>query len=52
MSRRTLNLDLDPASAEPFYRQIARAISEEIRRGRFRPGDALPGYRTLAEELG
>jgi len=52
MPPRTLNFTLDPASTEPIYRQIARAISDEIRRGRFRPGDALPGYRTLAEELG
>jgi GntR family transcriptional regulator/MocR family aminotransferase len=24
----------------------------EIHRGRFKPGDPLPGYRTLAERLG
>lgn len=43
---------LDPASTEPVYLQLARAVSDEIRRGRFRPGDPLPGSRTLAEQLG
>jgi GntR family transcriptional regulator/MocR family aminotransferase len=43
---------LDPGSDEPVYLQIAHALMREISRGRFRPGDALPGYRTLAEQLG
>jgi GntR family transcriptional regulator/MocR family aminotransferase len=45
-------LFLEPGSSEPIFRQIARGISEEIRRGRFRPGDPLPGYRTIARQLG
>lgn len=36
----------------PLYRQIARAITDDIRRGRLRAGDALPGSRTLARALG
>lgn len=51
MSGWTPNVFLDPASREPIYLQITRALVEEIRRGRFKPGDPLPGYRTLAEQL-
>src|SRR6516164_2607313 len=35
-----------------MYLRIAHALMREIHRGRFRPGDALPGYRSLAEQLG
>jgi GntR family transcriptional regulator/MocR family aminotransferase len=45
-------LFLDPRSKDPVYLQIAHALMKEIHRGRFRPGDSLPGYRTLAEQLG
>jgi GntR family transcriptional regulator / MocR family aminotransferase len=48
----TLALFLDARSEEPVYLQIAHAVMREIHRGRFRPGDALPGYRSLAEQLG
>jgi GntR family transcriptional regulator / MocR family aminotransferase len=48
----TLPITLDPRSDRPVYLQIAHAVMREIHRGRFRPGDALPGYRTLARELG
>ena len=46
------SLFLDPRSEDPVYLQIAHALMKEIHRGRFRPGDPLPGYRTLAEQLG
>ncbi|HTS79363.1 MAG TPA: PLP-dependent aminotransferase family protein [Myxococcaceae bacterium] len=46
------SLFLDPRSEDPVYLQIAHALMREIHRGRFRPGDPLPGYRTLAEQLG
>ena len=36
----------------PLFQQIAGAISADIRRGRLRPGDALPGTRGLARALG
>jgi GntR family transcriptional regulator / MocR family aminotransferase len=36
----------------PLFQQIARAIAADIRRGRLRPGDRLPGTRTLARALG
>src|SRR5262245_49030258 len=49
------NLDLaqhKKDNAVPTFVQIARAITEDIRRGRLRAGDALPGTRTLATSLG
>jgi GntR family transcriptional regulator/MocR family aminotransferase len=35
-----------------LFLQIARAIAEHIRRGRLRPGEPLPGSRSLAVTLG
>ncbi|GLH71282.1 GntR family transcriptional regulator [Geothrix rubra] len=37
---------------QPVFQQIAQAVRRDIRRGRLRPGDALPGSRTLAATLG
>lgn len=48
----TPTIRLDPTSRSPVYLQIASALMAEIHRGRFLPGDRLPGYRTLAESLG
>ncbi len=45
-------MSLDRQRAEPLFRQIARGIVGDIRRGRLRPGDRLPGTRTLARTLG
>ncbi|KIO77049.1 hypothetical protein TH53_11765 [Pedobacter lusitanus] len=39
------------ASGEAVYRQIATGIIEEIKRGRLKPGMALPGTRQLATDL-
>jgi len=36
----------------PTFARLAELISLEIRRGRLRPGDRLPGTRPLAAELG
>lgn len=52
MARWTFPIHLEPEGAGPVYLQIARAVREDIRRGRLRPGDALPGSRTLAAGLG
>ncbi len=47
-----LALPLDPDSDLPDYLQIAQGIQVAIREGRLRPGDPLPGSRTLATHLG
>jgi GntR family transcriptional regulator/MocR family aminotransferase len=39
-------------SAGPVFLQIARALILDIRRGRLRPSDRLPGSRELATQLG
>ncbi|PTL86000.1 PLP-dependent aminotransferase family protein [Vitiosangium sp. GDMCC 1.1324] len=47
-----LTLDLRTPSPTPLFVRIARALEEDIRRGRLPPGAPLPGSRTLAESLG
>lgn len=47
-----LTIDLRDGGEQPLFLQLARAISDDVRRGRLRPGDALPGSRTLARALG
>jgi DNA-binding transcriptional regulator YhcF (GntR family) len=44
-------IELNRGRNAPLSQQIARAISEDIQRGRLRPGDRLPGSRTLASTL-
>jgi DNA-binding GntR family transcriptional regulator len=36
----------------PLYRQVADAVREKIRSGRWPGGMRLPGTRTLARDLG
>jgi GntR family transcriptional regulator / MocR family aminotransferase len=36
----------------PLFLQIARGVAEAIRTGRLRPGEPVPGTRTLAASLG
>jgi GntR family transcriptional regulator/MocR family aminotransferase len=45
-------VSLDREKGVPLFQQIARAIAADIRRGRLRGGDRLPGTRTLARTLG
>jgi GntR family transcriptional regulator/MocR family aminotransferase len=45
-------VDLDPSEHVPLFVQISSALARDIARGRLRPGDPLPGTRTLAESLG
>lgn len=52
MSNWTVAIDLAAADTGPTFLRIARAIAEDIRRGRLKAGDALPGSRTLATSLG
>ena len=42
-----LTLALDPAREQPLFLQLASAIAEDIRRGRLKPGEPLPGTRAL-----
>src|SRR5690349_11879490 len=52
MRRWELSLALDQRREQPLFLQLANAIADDIRRGRLKPGDALPGSRELAELLG
>lgn len=45
-------LRVDREKGVPLFQQIARAVADEISRGRLRPGDRLPSTRTLARTLG
>jgi GntR family transcriptional regulator / MocR family aminotransferase len=47
-----LALALDPAADAPIFLQIARAVADDVRRGRLHPGAELPGSRALAGSLG
>ena len=46
----SLTLDVDRAG--PRFLRIARAIADDVRRGRLVAGQRLPGSRTLAVQLG
>src|ERR1700748_2656136 len=43
---------LDPAAAEPFYRQIYDRFRGAIASGLINPGDRIPSTRALTKELG
>ena len=43
---------LDPAAAEPFYRQIYDRFRSAIAGGVLKPGDRIPSARALTKELG
>lgn len=44
-------IDFDRLATLPPFLQIARKVADEVRRGRLRPGDRLPGSRQLAGTL-
>jgi GntR family transcriptional regulator/MocR family aminotransferase len=52
LSQWNLAIQLDRDSQQPLYLQIVHAIADGARRGRFKPGEALPGTRAMAELLG
>jgi GntR family transcriptional regulator / MocR family aminotransferase len=52
MARWPIAIQLAPRSDAPLFRQIVSAIVTDIRRGRLRPGDRLPGTRTIGRALG
>lgn len=39
--------DIDRASTEPYYQQLARIIERGIKDGRYKPGDRVPGESEL-----
>jgi GntR family transcriptional regulator/MocR family aminotransferase len=47
-----ISLSTPPGPDSPLFLQIARAIMDDVRRGRLRPRDELPGSRALAQSLG
>lgn len=46
-----LTLCLDPGGKKPLYEQLYESLAEQIRSGRLRAGDRLPGKRALASQL-
>ena len=52
MPRWPIAIQLAADADAPLFRQIAGAIVADIRRGRLRPGDRLPGTRTISRALG
>jgi len=42
---------LSPAAPGALYQQIVDGIGREVSEGRLKPGDTLPSFRTLAEDL-
>src|SRR5688500_1314610 len=52
MPARDFPLTLDPGSESPLFVQISAALARDIARGRLRPGDRVPGSRSLAATLG
>src|SRR5690349_9671264 len=52
MARWEFSLTVDRRQRTALFVQIVRAIVNDIKRGRLRAGDALPGTRTLARTLG
>ncbi|HSE13292.1 MAG TPA: GntR family transcriptional regulator, partial [Rudaea sp.] len=52
MRRWELSVALDPEREQPLFLQLASAVADDIRCGRLKPGDALPGSRELAGLLG
>ena len=48
-ARAVLALDDGPL---PIFLRIARGVADDVRRGRLRAGEALPGTRVLAESFG
>ncbi|MET0231463.1 MAG: PLP-dependent aminotransferase family protein [Rhodanobacteraceae bacterium] len=51
MRRWELAVSLDPAREQPLFLQLASAIAADIRSGRLKPGEPLPGTRELADSL-
>jgi GntR family transcriptional regulator len=46
-----VNFRVNPTSTQPLYLQLTQQVRHAIETGSLQPGDALPGIRTLAEQL-
>jgi GntR family transcriptional regulator len=46
-----MELQIDPASRLPIYRQLGSQIREAAARGKLRPGERLPSVRELSRTL-
>jgi len=46
-----MELQCDPTSRVPIYRQLMDQIRQAIARGRLRPGSRLPSVRVLSREI-
>ena len=46
-----LTAALDPGRGSPLFVQLSEALANDIRTGRLKPGDPLPGTRALATRL-
>lgn len=44
-------LHFNPKAGQPLYLQLSQQIRHAVETGALRPGDQLPGIRTLAEQL-
>jgi GntR family transcriptional regulator / MocR family aminotransferase len=44
--------EIDSQAHGPLFLRIAHAVSQDVTRGRLRPGARLPGSRSLAQSLG
>jgi GntR family transcriptional regulator/MocR family aminotransferase len=51
-TRWELAVSLDRTGRTPLFLQVAGSLADDIRRGRLRPGQPLPGTRRLARALG
>lgn len=49
--RKEIAIELGAEDGRPVFLALAASITSEIERGRFRPGDPLPGTRALARSL-
>lgn len=49
--RRLVIPPISPAASGPLYQQIVDGVKREISAGRLTPGDSLPSFRALAEDL-
>ena len=47
----TLTFEPDPRDSSPIYMQLARKLAQLIREGHYKPDEALPSERLLAETL-